>query len=57
MYQNSNIEIRNPKQYQNPNAQNSKQKRDGIGICVLVIDIFVSDSPEFRNSETGTRKH
>ena len=32
---------RNPKQYQNPNAQNSKQKRDGIGICVLVIDIFV----------------
>ncbi len=28
-------------QYQNPNAQNSKQKRDGIGICVLVIDIFV----------------
>jgi len=45
---NSNIEIRNPKQYQNPNAQNSKQKRYGIGICVLVIDIFVS---EFRNSE------
>ena len=41
MYQNSNIEIRNPKQYQNPNAQNSKQKRNGIGICVLVIDIFV----------------
>ena len=41
MYQNSNIEIRNPKQYQNPNAQNSKQKRDGIRICVLVIDIFV----------------
>ena len=30
-----------PKQYQNPNAQNSKKKRDGIGICVLVIDIFV----------------
>jgi hypothetical protein len=29
MYQNSNIEIRNPKQYQNPNAQNSKQMRSG----------------------------
>ena len=41
MYQNSNIEIRNPKQYQNPNVQNSKQKRDGIGICVSVIGIFV----------------
>jgi len=42
------LEYRNPKQYQNPNDQNSKQKGDGIGICVLVIDILVS---EFRNSE------
>jgi len=26
--ENANIEIRNPKQYQNPNLQNSKQRRD-----------------------------
>jgi len=26
-WENTNIEIRNPKQYQNPNALNSKQKR------------------------------
>jgi hypothetical protein len=39
MGQNSNIEIRNPKQYQNPNAQNSKQQRDAIGLFILVIRI------------------
>jgi len=40
-YRNPPILLDWPKQYQNPNVQNSKQKRDGIGICVSVIDIFV----------------
>jgi hypothetical protein len=29
---NPNIEIRNPKQYQNPNVLNSKQKRIGTAV-------------------------
>jgi hypothetical protein len=38
---NPNIKIQNPKQYQNPNAQNSKQKRVELRFYVLVIDISV----------------
>ena len=41
MYQNSNIEIRNPKQYQNPNVQNSKQRRSGTVVFSFVIEISV----------------
>jgi len=49
---NSNIEIRNSKQYRNQNAQNSKQNISESSVWVLVIDILVIGiCLEFRASD------
>jgi len=39
--ENANIEIRNPKQYQNPNVRNSKKCGLVLSLSVFVIEISV----------------
>ncbi|CAB1080393.1 hypothetical protein D1AOALGA4SA_8076 [Olavius algarvensis Delta 1 endosymbiont] len=54
MEKNSNIEIRNPKQCQNPNAQNLKQKRHRHQSQINFLTIFVFLSIEWTHKRKNS---